>query len=196
MTRSTTTARPDAEGRCLIDPQESALGELVRTRRGDLTGYAYLLCGSLAEAEDLVQDALVSALVRRRSDVTSLEAYVRTTMRNAYVDGFRRRRRWAALRHLYVTGEEGRSGDARAADQVMARVDLQQAMSALSPRQRACVVLRYYDDLTVPQVAEELGLSAGTVKRHLSDAARRLAPLVDDVAAATRERATRERGER
>jgi len=177
--------------RCPIDPQASALDELIRTRRGVLTGYAYLLCGSLAEAEDLFQDALVSALVRQRPDVASIEAYVRTTMRHTYIDGFRRRRRWAALRHLYAVDEDGRSLDPATADHVTARVDLQRALSALSPRQRACVVLRYYDDLTVPRIAETLGLSAGTVKRHLSDAAARLAPLLGDGPATSTDRGER-----
>ncbi|MEK8226011.1 sigma factor-like helix-turn-helix DNA-binding protein [Oerskovia sp. M15] len=44
------------------------------------------------------------------------------------------------------------------------------ALAGLTPRQRACVVLRYYEDLTVPRIAEELGCAEGTVKRHLSDA--------------------------
>ena len=123
--------------------------------------------------------------------MASIEAYVRTTMRHTYIDGFRRRRRWAALRHLYAVDEEARASDPGAADHVTARVDLQRALSALSGRQRACVVLRYYDDLTVPQIAEALGLSTGTVKRHLSDATGRLAPLLGDVTATRTDRGER-----
>jgi RNA polymerase sigma factor (sigma-70 family) len=52
------------------------------------------------------------------------------------------------------------------------------ALRSLSPRQRACVVLRFYEDLPVTEVAARLGCSEGTVKRHLSDAMTRLADLV------------------
>jgi RNA polymerase sigma-70 factor (ECF subfamily) len=52
--------------------------------------------------------------------------------------------------------------------------DLRAGLSALSPRQRACVVLRFYEDLTVPEVARALGCGEGTVKRHLSEAMTRL----------------------
>jgi len=165
-----------------MDQATHALEELIRTRRAVLTGYAYLLCGSLGEAEDLFQDALVSALARDRSrpTVASIEAYVRTTMRNTYVDGFRRRRRWVTLRHLYVFGEAQMPSSETTTDHVPVRVDVQRALATLSPRQRTCVVLRFYDDLTVPQIADALSLSTGTVKRHLSDAAQRLAARLAD----------------
>ena len=55
------------------------------------------------------------------------------------------------------------------------QVDVQRALATLSPRERACVVLRYYDDCTVQQVAVQLGIADGTVKRYLSDAAAKLA---------------------
>ena len=51
-------------------------------------------------------------------------------------------------------------------------------MQSLSPRQRACVVLRFYEDLSLAEVAAYLGCSEGTVKRHLSDAMTRLSDLV------------------
>jgi len=80
---------------------EQALDELVRTRGTALVGYAYLLCGDRREAEDLVQDALVRTFARGRlTEAAALEGYVRRTLLNTYLDGFRRRRRWAAVRHL------------------------------------------------------------------------------------------------
>ena len=51
-------------------------------------------------------------------------------------------------------------------------------MARLTPRERACVVLRYFDDLTVRDIAVQLALSEGAVKRYLSDARRRLAPML------------------
>ncbi len=62
------------------------------------------------------------------------------------------------------------------ADQALTRNVVLDALNALSPRQRACVVLRYYQDLSVAQVASALGIGQGTVKRYLSEAMTRLAP--------------------
>ena len=83
---------------------EQALDALVRQRRRALTAYAFLLCSDLREAEDLVQDALVSVFAGRHlpDEVDALEAYVRRAIRNTYIDGFRRRRHWAALRCDFV----------------------------------------------------------------------------------------------
>jgi RNA polymerase sigma factor (sigma-70 family) len=61
------------------------------------------------------------------------------------------------------------------ADAVM---DVRSALRELTPRERACIVLRFYDDLTVRQIADHLGLADGTVKRYLSDASARLATLL------------------
>ncbi|MFF3066503.1 RNA polymerase sigma factor [Oerskovia sp. NPDC057915] len=170
------------------------------TQRGDaLVGYAYLLCGNRRDAEDVVQDALVKVFSRlrgrgptteRRTEVGTppggtrlfslddtaehepdrtvahLEGYVRRAILTLYLDGYRRRRHWLGLRHL-VGQREGVAGPEAPAT---ARADTARALARLTPRQRACVVLRYYEDLTVPRIAEELGCAEGTVKRHLSDA--------------------------
>lgn len=155
---------------------EEVLADLVRARRQALTAYAYLLCNDQREAEDLVQDALVAVFSRGRAsnDIETVEAYVRRTIRNTYLDGFRRRKRWAAIRHLAVVPDAQPASDDTTVDHVPARIDVQRALRTLAPRERACVVLRFYDDLTVPQIAAELSLSDGTVKRYLSDAVGRL----------------------
>lgn len=159
---------------------EQTLSELVATRRRALVGYAYLLSGDVREAEDLVQDALVAtcARVRAGTDVVALEAYVRKAVLRTYLDGFRRRRTWAAIRHLSVVPDEQPPHESATADHVPARLDVQEALATLSPRERACVVLRHYDDLPIADVAGRLGLSVGTVKRYLSDAHRRLADVL------------------
>lgn len=154
---------------------EEVLDDLVRTRRRALTAYAYLLCNDLREAEDLVQDALVAVFSRRTdTDIESVEAYVRRTILNTYLDGFRRRRRWAAIRHLNASPTEQPASESTTADHIPIRVDVQRALTTLAPRERACIILRFYEDLTVPAVASRLSLSVGTVKRYLSDAVRRL----------------------
>ena len=134
---------------------EEALEDLVRTRTSALVSSAFLLTGDLAEAEDLVQDALIAAYTRRRGpdDVRSAEAYVRRTIRNTYIDGFRRRKRGATVRHLHVAPESQPPSDVATVDHVPARLDAQRALALLSPRERACVVLRFYEDMTVPQIA-------------------------------------------
>ena len=62
-----------------------------------------------------------------------------------------------------------------AASDVDAGLDLHLALRALSPRERVCVVMKYFDDMTIAQIASDLGLADGTVKRYLSDATKSLA---------------------
>ncbi|MFF3066505.1 sigma-70 family RNA polymerase sigma factor [Oerskovia sp. NPDC057915] len=151
---------------------EQVLDEIVRTRRRALVGYAYLLCGDLREAEDLVQEGLVRTFRRGRAstDFELAESYVRKAILTTYLDGFRRRRHWEEIRHLF-----GEPEVPDAPSTTDARLDVQKALMTLAPRERACVVLRYYSDLTIRQVADQLSLSEGTVKRYLSDANSKLA---------------------
>ena len=154
-------------------PDDDTLAEFVRDRGAALLKHATLLTGSRRGAEDLVQDALVKVFASRHGrvrDLDSLEAYVRLTILTIFLDSYRRHRRWVKVRHLLVDPEPSLPDDA-----VAASVDVTAALRTLSPRERACVVLRFYDDLTVPQIAEELGLAQGTVKRYLSDAEHSLA---------------------
>jgi len=148
------------------------LGELARERGKAMTGYAYLLTGDSAAAQDLVQDALVKVFVHSRSGFTPdvAEAYVRRVILTLYIDAFRRRQRWAAVRHLLARDEHRDGPDVAAAD----RLDLRAALGSLAPQERACIVLRYYDDLTVPEIAAQLKLAPGTVKRYLSNAVHKL----------------------
>jgi RNA polymerase sigma factor (sigma-70 family) len=96
---------------------------------------------------------------------------LRVIMVNLFIDGARRRSRWNRAAPLL----EGPELAHDPADQVLARNVMLTALDVLSPRQRACVVLRYYCDLPVAQVAAELGVAEGTVKRYLSEAMTRLA---------------------
>lgn len=151
------------------------LGVLARERGPALVGYAYLLTGDLHSAQDLVQEGLVRTFARRRrDDVEWLEAYVRQAMLRAFLDDRRR----AQVRRDAPVSVPGTPlpPDTAAAG----RVDVHAALRALSPRERACVVLRHFEDMTVPEVAERLGLSEGAVKRYLSDARRKLGALLSD----------------
>lgn len=153
------------------------LAAFARERGPALVGYARLLTGDTAAAEDLVQEAIVRAWSRRRSgaDIQWLEAYVRRAVLNGWVDQCRRERAWRDRAHLFAVEVPVPSPERAAVD----RAQVAAALDRLAPRERACTVLRHYDDLTVPEIAKRLDLSEGAVKRYLSDAARRLSNLLD-----------------
>ena len=154
---------------------ERVLTTLV-TERGDaLKRYAFLLCGEDATAQDLVQDALVRAIGRHRpfagQDMVQVEAYVRRIIVNLSIDQNRSLSRWRRFLPLLATPDQSPDPAAR----IATTRDMHSALRELSPRQRACVVLRYYEDLPIADIASALGCSDGTVKRHLSEATNRLA---------------------
>lgn len=146
--------------------------------RGDaLSRYAYLLTGSVDDAADLVQDALVRTFGTPRFGLTlpRAEAYVRRAILNAVIDRSRRDGTWRRVRHLTLAPTSVESPTS-ASDE---RLDLFERVRELSPRQAACIVLRYYDDLTVDGIAQVLGISSGAVKRYLSDGLRALSSSID-----------------
>lgn len=158
---------------------EQVLDDLVQVRGHALARYAALLTGDRDTAEDLLHDALVRCFGQARPlrDAVAAEAYVRRAILTVFLDGNRRRSRWAAVRHL-VGRHETVDGPEPA---VVDRVSVETALGTLRPRLRACVVLRFYDDLTVPEVARRLGLAEGTVKRYLSDAVGQLEDVLGPV---------------
>lgn len=160
------------------DRWEDVLSRLVEERGPALTRYAYLLCGNRDDAVDLVQDALVKTFGRVRNGFgpTSGEAYVRRSILTTYLDRGRRTTRWRRIEHLEATPEYRESSAADTDRQL----DIAAQLKKLSPRERACVVLRYYEDLKVDDIAEQLGISSGAVKRYLSDALAKLAITLRD----------------
>ncbi|WP_210481745.1 sigma-70 family RNA polymerase sigma factor [Naasia sp. SYSU D00948] len=148
---------------------------LVEERGDALLRYAYLLCGSRDDAADLVQDALVRTFGRTRGDFTlpAAEAYVRRAVLNGFLDGTRRSTKWRSVQHLAARDEDAHPSSADD------RLDLEGGLRHLSPRERACVVLRYYEDLKVDDIADRLGISPGAVKRYLSDALGKLAATMN-----------------
>lgn len=158
---------------------EGVVTELVAQRGEALLRYATLLCGSRDAAADLVQDALVRTFGRLRNGfgVESAEAYVRRAILNAHLDGGRRTSRWRRIAPLEYRPDEQPS-PALASEE---RLDLHEELRKLTPRERACLVLRYYDDLKVDDIADVLGISSGAVKRYLSDGLAKMAiSLADD----------------
>lgn len=153
-------------------PWQDVLDALMRERRAALVGYAFAFAGDLATAEDLVHDAVVRTFAKPRDlrSVPAAEAYVRRAIATTF---FNRHRRLVRLRdraHLLVEDAE----HVDPAEGVLRRERVHAALQQLSPRERACAVLRFYEDLTVAQIADVLGVRAGSVKRYLSDGAAKL----------------------
>lgn len=155
----------------MTSARDTALSDLVRQRGEALVRYAYLLTGDVAAAQDLVQEALVKVFVRTRTGFQPdvLEAYVRRTIATRSIDGHRRRRRWTQVEHLFAEVEDS-IGDGDTDE----GIDLRAALAGLARQERTAVVLRYFEDLTVPEVARAMGLAEGSVKRYLSNATRKL----------------------
>jgi RNA polymerase sigma factor (sigma-70 family) len=156
---------------------EDVVTQLVAERGEALTRYAYLISGNRDDASDLVHDALVKTFGRLRNgfSITSAEAYVRRAILNTYLDRARRSTRWRKIAHLTVGPETQPSADV----DTETRLDLHHQLMKLRPRERACLVLRYYEDLKVDDIAAALDISSGAVKRYLSDALARMAAGLD-----------------
>lgn len=137
-----------------VDP---GFTEYVLTRGPRLRRAAYLLCGSPELAEDLLQEALI-ALAERWGSVQNPDAFVRRVVYRQRVSWWRKHRREVVTERLPEPGMPDGTHQRAQADEV------REALRALPPRQRAAVVLRYFEDLTVAQTAEVMGVRPGTVK--------------------------------
>lgn len=162
---------------------KSLVDELISERSPGLLAYGTVLTGSSTDAEDLLHDAIVKAFGRGRrfTHANAAEQYVRLTMRTLAVD--RHRSRDAFRRAL----ERSAPPSQTAAPDMDATVDVEAALRVLSPRERVCIVMRFYDDLTVSAIATQLGLANGTEKRYLSNAYQKLGATLgidDDVLSA------------
>jgi len=148
------------------------LDTLVAERGSALLASAVLLTGSRAAGEDLLQAAL-ERLMRSWGRVhEDRERYLRRTMYHLAIDQWRSRRR---RREVFIEHEP--PGQRDATDVLDLRDALSQALAQLSPRQRAVLVLRYWEQLTETEAAEALGCSVGTVKSTASRGLSRLREL-------------------
>ena len=150
----------------------AAFVEFAGARSSALHRFAYLLVGDLGHAEDLVQEALTRTYVRwnRLRDPNSAEAYTRKAITSIALD-WRRRRSWAERPRGDVPDRADPGGHA---DSVTTRDWVWRELQTLPPRQRAAIVLRYYEDLTLAQTADVMGCSIGTVKSQVSHGLKRL----------------------
>ena len=148
--------------------------EFASTRLPGLLRYAVVLTGDRELAQDVVQEALARAHVRWRQveRAGSPDAYVRRMVLNEFLSW---RRRWQ-VRQVRAVGErlvelsDARPGGRDHAQDVVEADELWARLAALPPRQRAVLVLRYYEQLDDADIADLLECSAATVRSHASKA--------------------------
>jgi RNA polymerase sigma-70 factor (sigma-E family) len=146
--------------------------EFVAARSAAMLQSAWLLTGQQANAQDLLQTALAKTYARwtRIERQDAAEAYVRRVMVSTFISW--NRRRWTGEQPTGELPERASAYDAYAAAEL--RADVARALDALPRRQRAVVVLRYFDDLTEVQVAKAMNCSVGTVKSQTAKALAKL----------------------
>ncbi|GAA4816158.1 SigE family RNA polymerase sigma factor [Nocardioides caeni] len=158
---------------------EEEFSALVEAAWPSLYRTAYLLTGDHGMAEDLTQTALAATFARwhRLHDTGAAWGYARKAVVNGATSWFRRsstrsERPTAVIPERAAATDHGREVGERSA--------VVGALAQLPPRQRAVVVLRFYDDLSVQDTAATLGISTGTVKSQTSDALARLRGLLGE----------------
>lgn len=161
----------------LVAPAPTSPEALFATHFASLCRTAYLVVGDPLLAEEMVMEAFARTLPRwaavQRADQPV--AYLRRAVVNLCISRLRRLGVERRTRDREAHGEPVR-WDADLADEARVVLD---AVGHLPARQRACVALRYFDDLPEQEIAAALGCSTGTVKSQLSKARSRLAQLLD-----------------
>jgi RNA polymerase sigma-70 factor (sigma-E family) len=168
---------PDRCGGALGDVR-SAEGEFVEFADAfslQLQRTAFLLCGNWHTAEDLAQTTLAKMFVswRKIEQRGAVHAYANRILVNTYLDGKRLKRSGEIL----TDGFPDRGAEPQP---VETRMVVLAALATLPPRARAVVVLRFWDDLSVEQVAEALGCSPGNVKSHTARALEKLRAVLGE----------------
>jgi len=156
-------------------PNASDLERLLAERGRQLMQVAIALAGSRQAGEDLLQAALERVLRKPCLVDSDTEGYLRRVLYNLAADGWRRRGRWRERLPLLRT-EEDRPA-AGGTDVIDLRDALVRLLRQLPPRQRAVIVLRYWEQRTEGETAALLGCSEGTVKSAASRGLRRLREL-------------------
>ncbi|SCG34361.1 SigE family RNA polymerase sigma factor [Micromonospora coxensis] len=146
------------------DASEQEYVDYVTARIPALRRLAYLLAGDEHRADDLVQQTITTLYVKWRHARAAdrLDAYVRTMLVRTYIN--ERRLAWTRVRLFRDTPEPPPFEDGGVEDRQVVRA----ALSRVPRRQQAVLVLRFYYDLPVDEVAGMLGCSSGTVKSQTS----------------------------
>jgi RNA polymerase sigma-70 factor (sigma-E family) len=155
-------------------------------RTASLARTAFLLTADVQLAEDLLQETLVRVAQRwphlRRKGTP--DAWARRTMHHLAIDRWRRKK---ARPDELPTSIFPEAGGRDEAEQLVGRIVLRDALRRLTPRQRAMVSLRFYDDLTEAQTAHVLACSVSTVKSETRRTLQRLRELAPDAVASFEE---------
>ena len=158
---------------------EEGFAEFATANARRLRHAARLLTGDDLRAEDLLQTALARTYLRwDRIRADDPMAYVRRVLYTAHADWWRRR--WREEYPAAELPDVPAAGDHAA--QTVERDRLRAALAGLSPRERAVVVLRFYEDLSERETAATLGIATGTVKSACSRALGKLrvSPVLAD----------------
>jgi RNA polymerase sigma-70 factor (sigma-E family) len=150
---------------------EAAFCEYVNARGTALSRMAFMLTGNRQDAEDLVQAALAKTYLAwgKIHDRAALDNYVRRAMVNTHISWWRRRK----LEEFPTDELPDQAVADHAGDSDRAAV-VRRALDRLPERMRAAVMLRYFEDMTEPEIAAALGISLGTVKSTVSRAMAKL----------------------
>ena len=163
------------------EPDDGSLERLLGERGQQLMRAAIALTGSRTDGEDLLQAALERLVQNWRRVESDPEGYLRRTLYNLAADGWRRRGRWRGRLAEFRSQAQAEKAHTEASNVEVASVDLRDALvrllHQLPPRQRAVIVLRYWEQRTEAETAALLGCSEGTVKSAASRGLQRLREL-------------------
>ncbi len=157
---------------------EQEFEEFARARTPQLYRSAWLLCGDRHQAEDLVQETLAKVYVRWRrafgARIDNPAAYAQTTLTRTFLSA--RRKRSSTERPSEHLPEQEVPD---ATDRSEVQLALLEALGGLASADRTVLVLRYLEDLSVAEVAQQMGTSAGAVRNRSLRALERIKPLLD-----------------
>lgn len=132
-----------------------------------LLRFAFFVCGDRAQAEDLVQEMFIRTYrSAAHVDDPSFRAYARTTIVNLSRSAWRRRTPTIAVSGVHIDPDPGD------------RDEVWRALLQLSPRQRACMALRFYDGMSDAEIAAALDMGQGSVRKHTGRAMARLREIL------------------
>jgi RNA polymerase sigma factor (sigma-70 family) len=140
----------------------AVVAELLRCHHAALYRYAFLLCDSAPEAEDLVQEAF-ARLVTGQADLERIQhpaPYLRRSITNLFLERARRHTWWIG----HMASLVGRASVDDVAEGAASRDQVRQGLSRLTDRQRAAIVLRYYLDLDYDEIGHVLGCPSATAR--------------------------------
>jgi RNA polymerase sigma-70 factor (sigma-E family) len=152
-------------------PEAAAFTEFMSARSASLFRTAYLIVGDHQLAQDLLQESLIKTYVAwpRLRDVSKAEAYTRKAIVTTAIS-WRRRRSF----HERPTDPLPDTSTPDLGEAVTTHASMVAQLRTLPPRQRAAIVLRYYEDLSEAQTAEVMGCSVGAIKSQVSTGLSRL----------------------